>query len=73
MFNTVPFNLLSCKIFYLKENKNLILNCEQNEFSDKPPRPSKALVDIKQYKQLIEKYKLFVDFETENNPRVMKI
>lgn len=39
----------------LKENKDLItLNPEQNEFSDKIPRPSKALVDIKQYKQLLE-------------------
>ena len=39
----------------LKENKDSItFSPEQNEFSDKTPRPSKALVDIKQYKQLIE-------------------
>jgi 23S rRNA U2552 (ribose-2'-O)-methylase RlmE/FtsJ len=39
----------------LKENKDPItLLIEKNEFSDKTPRPSKALVDIKQYKQLLE-------------------
>src|SRR4051812_47279244 len=38
----------------LKENKDLIILSAKNEFSDKTPRPSKALVDIKQYKQLLE-------------------
>src|SRR6185369_6142942 len=39
----------------LKENKDsIILNFDKNEFSDKIPRPSKALVDIKQYKKLLE-------------------
>lgn len=38
----------------LKENKDLIKLSNKNEFSEKTPRPSKALVDIKQYKQLLE-------------------
>jgi hypothetical protein len=39
----------------LKENKDSVtLNSDKNEFSDKTPRPSKALVDIKQYKKLLE-------------------
>lgn len=39
----------------LKENKDsIILSNDKNEFSDKIPRPSKALVDIKQYKKLLE-------------------
>jgi 23S rRNA U2552 (ribose-2'-O)-methylase RlmE/FtsJ len=39
----------------LKENKDPVtLDFSQNEFSDKIPRPSKALVDIKQYKKLLE-------------------
>jgi 23S rRNA U2552 (ribose-2'-O)-methylase RlmE/FtsJ len=39
----------------LKENKDsILLFNEENEFSDKTPRPSKALVDIKQFKQLLE-------------------
>ncbi len=43
----------------LKQNKkhdenSIVLDHSQNEFSDKIPRPSKALVDIKQYKKLLE-------------------
>ncbi len=38
----------------LKENNNPVSLTPKNEFSDKTPRPSKALVDIKQYKQLLE-------------------
>lgn len=39
----------------LKENKEeIILSLDKNEFSDKIPRPSKAFVDIKKYKQLLE-------------------
>jgi 23S rRNA U2552 (ribose-2'-O)-methylase RlmE/FtsJ len=38
-----------------KENKNHVtLFAEKNEFSNKPPRPSKALTDIKQYIKLSE-------------------
>jgi len=38
----------------IKQNKEPILITDKNEFSEKTPRPSKALVDIKQYKQLLE-------------------
>ncbi len=39
----------------IETNKEFInFNNEENEFSDKTPRPSKALVDIKQFKQLLE-------------------
>ena len=42
-------------VLNLKQNKDSIsLTPEKNEFSDKTPRPSKAFVDIKKYKQLIE-------------------
>lgn len=32
----------------------VVLNSDENEFTQKIPRPSKALVDIKQYKKLLE-------------------
>jgi 23S rRNA U2552 (ribose-2'-O)-methylase RlmE/FtsJ len=39
----------------IKENKDsIMLLSNKNEFSDKMPRPSKALVDIKQYKRLLD-------------------